>query len=66
MHPTIAEFVRRDSGRSSLDGMPEVQPVVDPRITFNTVCSKSAKILALVAMVIGGGPEVNPAAPTLA
>jgi hypothetical protein len=60
MHATIAEFVSCDSRGSSFDGMPEAQPVVDPHITFNAICSKSAaKILALVAMVIGDGPEVN-------
>jgi hypothetical protein len=49
-----------DSRRSSLDGMPGEQPVVDPNITFDAICSKSAaKILALVAMVIGGGLGVN-------
>ena len=53
--------------RSSLDGMPGQQPVVDPHITFNTICSKSAaRILVMVAMVIGGGFRVNSAAHRLA
>jgi hypothetical protein len=39
--------------------MLEAQPTVDPHITFNAICSKSAaKILALVAVVIGDGPGV--------
>ena len=49
-----------------LDGTPEAQPVVGSRITFNAICNKSAaKILALVAMLIDGGPAVNSAAPRL-
>jgi hypothetical protein len=52
--------VRCDSRRSPLAAMPGEQPVIDPNITFDAICSKSAaKILALVAMVIDGGLGVN-------
>ena len=63
MHPTIAEFVSCDGRGSSPDGILEPLPVVDRHITFAATCSKStAAILALVAMTIGNGREVNPAA----
>ena len=52
--------VRCDSRRSPLAAMPGEQPVIDPNIIFDAICSKSAaKILALVAMVIDGGLGVN-------
>jgi hypothetical protein len=67
MHRTIAELVSCDSRGSSLDGMPQAQLAIDPHITFNAICSKpAAKILALVAVVIGDGAEVNSAAHRLA